>query len=518
MIRPIIRFVGLVCALVFLPAGASAHPVPKNNHDRTIDITLTPDAVVIDYQLEVDETRAALDMTQEAIAGITNRRDFYAAYLRFLAPVLATNLDARLDNKELKFTCVRQHFVVTDHIQANFRFRAEWSLVPQRQHAFTFRESNFDEDDFSALRLHLTIGPGVALLSHTAPDEALMNRPGIERRPGEDERLRKASATFVLEPGAVRGVVKDDVPPTLAPRRPPRKGQRVAVGRPGVADSGAKGRSQGPTATSAEEAGVEGEVHSRDSKLLHLLYNTQSGLVVLLALAAVFGAAHALTPGHGKAMVAAYLVGERGTIWHALVLGIVVTLTHTAAVLVLAGLLPVLYPDTARAGLTGAERTEVARVMGLVCGLLMAGLGFWLLLQRLAGRADHVHIGGGHSHGQDQTEEPTKPGWWSLITLGVTGGIVPCWDALLMLLSPVGLARPTLALPLVLAFSAGLALTLVSIGIAVVYAHRHASSRWGESERFQRVVRVLPIFTAALITALGLWLCFDSVRPDGPVH
>jgi ABC-type nickel/cobalt efflux system permease component RcnA len=346
-----------------------------------------------------------------------------------------------------------------------------------------------------------------------------MNRPGGDRRPGDGERLRKASAIFTVEPGIAPGVVKPGTPPDLgSSRRPPRKGQSVGAGRPGVADSGARGRAA-PRKGPNEEVDVKGEVHSGDSKLLHLLYNTQSGLVVLLALAAVFGAAHALTPGHGKAMVAAYLVGERGTVWHALVLGVVVTLTHTAAVLVLAGLLPLLYPDTARGGLTDAERSEVGRAMGLVCGLLMAGLGFWLLLQRLAGRADHIHLGGGHSHGHGSSEAaPGKPGWWSLITLGVTGGIVPCWDALLMLLSPVGLARPTLALPLVLAFSAGLAMTLVVLGIVVVYAHRHASARWGESDRFRRVVRVLPIFTAALITALGLWLCFDSVRPDGPLH
>ena len=56
-----------------------------------------------------------------------------------------------------------------------------------------------------------------------------------------------------------------------------------------------------------------------------------------LLLATLFGAAHALTPGHGKTLVAAYLIGQRGTVWHAVVLGIVTTVTHTGAVLLLAG-------------------------------------------------------------------------------------------------------------------------------------------------------------------------------------
>src|SRR4051812_47815044 len=107
----------LLLGCFLLPSLACAHPVPKNNHDRTLLITLTPEAVLIDYQLEVDETRAALDMTEEAIAGITSRREFYAAYTRFVAPDLAANLDARLNGTGLTFTCERQRFTVTDHIQ-----------------------------------------------------------------------------------------------------------------------------------------------------------------------------------------------------------------------------------------------------------------------------------------------------------------------------------------------------------------------------------------------------------------
>src|SRR5262249_12052124 len=160
----------------------------------------------------------------------------------------------------------------------------------------------------------------------------------------------------------------------------------------------------------------------------------------LLVMAALFGAAHALTPGHGKTLVAAYLVGERGTVGQAVLLGLVTTLTHTAAGLVLAGGVgPACPRGAARGGQRGAGRGG---------GPGEAGLGVWLLLCRLSGRADHVHRGGGHhhhghSHGHGHAEEPlaVRPGWWGLVVLGVSGGIVPCWDALAMLALAVSAQR-----------------------------------------------------------------------------
>ena len=100
---------------------------------------------------------------------------------------------------------------------------------------------------------------------------------------------------------------------------------------------------------------------------------------------------------------------------------------------------------------------------------------------------------------------------WELIALGVSGGIVPCWDAILLLGVAVSAQRLWLALPLLLAFSAGLASVLIAIGIGVVYARRWAGSRWGMSLGASGV-RALPILSAVVITVLGLWLCYDSVQ------
>jgi ABC-type nickel/cobalt efflux system permease component RcnA len=246
--------------------------------------------------------------------------------------------------------------------------------------------------------------------------------------------------------------------------------------------------------------------------LLSLLLDSRRGFAMLMVLAAGLGASHALTPGHGKTLAAAYLVGERGTIGQALGLGLVTTVTHTAAVLVLAALLPVFFADTARA--------SVQTALELVGGLLVAGLGLWLLMVRLAGRADHVHVGGGHHHshgGHSHTHEmPTaRGGWKGLVVLGISGGIVPCWDAVAILAGAVSAQRLWLAFPLLLAFSAGLASVLVAVGVAVVQAKKWAGSRWGAADRFRRVERVLPLVSALVVTGMGLWLCYESVHPGG---
>jgi nickel/cobalt exporter len=248
----------------------------------------------------------------------------------------------------------------------------------------------------------------------------------------------------------------------------------------------------------------------------------------MLVLSAFFGAAHALTPGHGKTLVAAYLVGERGTTAHALVLGLVTTLTHTGVVLVLALVLRLCFPQ----GMADDVRRNLHQSLELLGGLLIAGLGCWLLLRRLAGQADHVHLRGAghhhhhgghhhhhhhhdhpHSHGaHDHHHEPGRVGWWGLVTLGVSGGIVPCWDAVALLLAAVAMNLFWWALPMLLAFSAGLAGVLILIGLMVVHTRALVGSRLENG----RLMQALPLLSALVVTGLGLWLCYSSLHAGTP--
>ncbi len=474
--RLLLWFFSSLCLCVSVVHSVFAHPVPKQNHDRVIEVHLTPNAVIVKYQLEIDEYRAVQDLDKEELAHIDSPRTIPRVFLEHAAPILRNNLIARLDGEELPFSGGGEiDSTVTDHLRCNFTFTAHWKPAADRPHTFVFREANYDQEDFDRIELTLTAEAGVRLQEVTAPDRTLWERPPLERKPGDDERLRKLSATFVLSD--IASSIRDDQAAT---------------------------RRETPSTPQGESA-------EHPQKLLHLLLDTRRGLVVLLLLAAGFGAVHALTPGHGKTLVAAYLVGEHGTVWHALLLGLMTTLTHTGAVFVLAVVFLV-SPAAAR---------SIYYIQGLLGGLLIAGLGLWLLLQRLFGRPDHFHLGGHshHHHHHHDHEHMHVPGdgasvrSWHLLLLGMRGGLVPCWDAILLLGLAISAQRLWLGVPLLLAFSAGLAGVLVALGVTVVWARNWAVARWGGGERMRKAVHALPLVSAAVITALGVWLCYDSLHP-----
>jgi ABC-type nickel/cobalt efflux system permease component RcnA len=485
---------------------APAHPVPRDNHDRTLVVRLTPEAVVVDYRLELDEYRAALDLPREDLKGVVTREDFYSAFTRVHAGFLGNNLVARLDGKLLEFTCVGQHHQLLDHVRCDFRFRAQWKLAADRPHRFSFRESNYELDTVSILHVSLDGSPNLTLRDVVVPDDALLARPASKRQPGDSERLRKVSATVLAVPSYLPGLAHPALPPDPEPARhaAPRRLRGIVARSKSIPDHPVGWVKSTPPPSDELAKGKNHDEHS----LLHLLLDTRKGLALLLLLAAGFGAAHALTPGHGKTLVAAYLIGQRGTIGHALVLGLVTTLTHTGGVIILSIVLATSFQGVSPAALQAS--------LALVGGLLIAGLGLWLLLQRITGRADHVHFGGGHHHHHDMEATPaipeTRAGWWQIVLLGITGGIIPCWDAIAMLLLAISAQRLWLAVPLLLSFSAGLAGVLVLLGIAVVRAGEATRARFGEGERFQKFVRALPIASAAVIAALGLFLSFAAVR------
>jgi nickel/cobalt transporter (NicO) family protein len=252
-------------------------------------------------------------------------------------------------------------------------------------------------------------------------------------------------------------------------------------------------------------------------------------------LAAALGAFHALEPGHGKTVVAAYLVGSRGTARHALILGLIVTASHTAGVYVLGGV--TLY----------ASRYIVPERLypwlGAVSGLIIAALGFSLFLKRYAGRdEDHGHEhhghghahnhahgrqhhghrhGDGHEHGHDHGhvhghDHHLPAGQLvslrELFALGITGGIVPCPAALVVLLSAVALRRVGFGLFLIAAFSVGLAAVLIAIGLLMVYARRLMARFQGEG---RVVTRWLPLTSSAVMTVLGLAIAGQALMAAG---
>jgi ABC-type nickel/cobalt efflux system permease component RcnA len=258
---------------------------------------------------------------------------------------------------------------------------------------------------------------------------------------------------------------------------------------------------------------------------------------LLGVLVAIFlGALHGLSPGHGKSLVAAYLLGSRNTVWHAVWLGVVVTITHTLGVYVLG------------AFAWFAEDRFPPEVllpwMELASGLLVVGVGFALVRGRLrallpatpdvpAGHAhDHGHTHGHtHSHGHVHADasQPVSGSEHdaleahaeshahvyaeakdlrALIGLGISGGLVPCPSALVLLLTAISFHKTALGLLLVFAFSVGLALLVTGLGILVI----KMGDRLRAIGTGGRLVAALPVLSAVVVSVIGVILTIRGLQ------
>ena len=255
--------------------------------------------------------------------------------------------------------------------------------------------------------------------------------------------------------------------------------------------------------------------------------------VVLLSLAtaAALGAAHALTPGHGKSLMAAYLVGTRGTPVHAIGLGLSVSASHTLGILALAAVIVgargVLNPDL------------VVRSAPVLAAAGIVAIGGWMLISELRRRhaartADHVHEHDGHEHeghqhdGHDHDRsEPHSHGgiphshlpaagttvtWRSLFVLGLAGGLIPSTSALLILLGAIASGRSAFGVVLVVAFGLGMAAVMTAVGLALIFARGRMDGLATDS-LFGRLRTWMPLAAACLVLGIGLYLTVQAVGP-----
>jgi nickel/cobalt exporter len=243
------------------------------------------------------------------------------------------------------------------------------------------------------------------------------------------------------------------------------------------------------------QGGTFTEVRSESDGFAGLFEDAASGdgvLLLLLAAALGWGALHALSPGHGKAMVAAYLVGTRGSPRHALALGATVTITHTIGVFALGvvtlALSQYVLPEDLYPWLT------------LVAGLMVVVIGSGVLRSRVR-KARHSH----HPHRHHDHHHDHELSWKGLVGMGTAAGLIPCPSALVVLLAAISQHEVGLGLVLITAFSLGLAGTLTALGLAVVYARKLIPSRLAAG----RLAAVLPAASAFLIVGVG---CVLTVR------
>jgi ABC-type nickel/cobalt efflux system permease component RcnA len=324
---------------------------------------------------------------------------------------------------------------------------------------------------------------------------------------------------------------------------------------PVVATQSSTASASSITVTRSSNPAMTGRQNDAFTNLVTLKKLNLPTLSMALAIAFVWGGIHALSPGHGKTIVSAYLIGSRSTVQHALWLGLTVTLTHTAGIFAL-GLLML---STSRFVLT----EQIFPWLSMLSGVLVTAIGGRLLLSRLrqlqffqnwrlkhhhftdlrshthnhhlnhshphAPHSDHdhpdhhshlhthnhlhTHSHGTHAHSHlPPGADDTPVNWSSILALGISGGILPCPSALVVLLSAIAVGRVGLGLTLVTAFSLGLASVLTAIGLTLVYT-KHLFERL--PLQFTQS-RLFPAASALVITLMGMGITAQAVFTSMP--
>ncbi len=467
------RLVLLLALATVAPAlaapGASAHPLGNFTINHLTQVSVTRDAVRVRYILDVAE-----------IPTFQARRQARAETLRLARAEVARGLGVTVDGRRA---------VLRDAGPASL------SLRPGQGGLSTTRIE-------IPLEVAATGARRVALRDQTYPDR--LGYTALVAQPGKGTAVR-SSVSSEDPTGGLRSY-----PPAEVQRPLDQRAVTLDV-REGDGTLVAPRFAGGDTVTTRNAAGDGFAGVFEDAAA------GKAALVLLLLAALGWGALHALSPGHGKTMVAAYLVGTKGTSRHAVVLGAVVTVTHTIGVFAL-GLVTLLLAQY-------ILPEDLYPWLTLASGLLVVGIGVAVLRSRVRdhrARRSHNHAhahehhhdhdhhhghghGHGHAHGHHHHETDTIT-WKGLIAMGASAGLIPCPSALVVLLGAVAQHQVALGLALIVAFSVGLAATLTVLGLLVVHARRLTTRLRVPA----RLVTALPAASAVVIVGLGCMLTLQA--------
>jgi nickel/cobalt transporter (NicO) family protein len=479
-VRPIARrgAVLAVLAATLLVAGATgaaAHPLGNFTVNTYSGLRVGPDRLIVDYVVDMAEiptfqTRQAIDSDDDG--RVTGPEA--ATWRDRECPRLATGLRATVDGRPAALAVTGSALTFPKGVGGLQTLRLECALaapLPAGQ-SLTFTDTNLEGRvgwrEITAVGDRATLE--TADVPTTSPSARLTTYPQDQL----SSPLNQRAASLRLHPGG--------------PPAPPPAG---SVG--------------GSAAGSA--AGVDRATAAFTALVGERSLSPGFALVALL-LAVALGAAHALAPGHGKTVMAAYLVGLRGTLRQAATIGATVTLTHTAGVLLLGLVL-----TTSRA--VASER--VYPWLGLGSGLLLAGVGIGLLVRARPGHGHphpHEHPDPDHPHPHDHDHAGAVPdagrplGWRGLVALGLAGGLVPSPSAVVVLLGGIALGQAWFGVALVLAYGLGMAATLTGVGLLLAHLRTRMDRRLRvpAGSVLGRIGRLLPAVTASVIVLVGLGL------------
>jgi ABC-type nickel/cobalt efflux system permease component RcnA len=526
----------LLFVLILECVPAFAHPMGNFSVNHYSKITIRQGSVEIRYLIDMAEIPTFQEIRQFDITP-TAEDSSTSRYLDKQAQLLKKGLSLESDDQSVRLDTISRQLVFADGagglptMKIGFVFRGKLDVTADA-HKLSYSDNNFPGR--AGWKEIVVLGDRVEILESSAPatdrSRELTNYSSdLLNSPPQQLSALVSFSTALSQPAAAMGTASNrTIPQGTKPTHQPPTLQRQRLQSPGRSDMSGPRSSPITAAPSsiapfAHAADAQNTPRSRFTELI----STQGrlSLWVLLSaalIAAGLGALHALEPGHGKTVVAAYLVGSRGTARHAVLLGIVVTAAHTAGVYLLGAL--TLY----------ASRYIVPEQLypwlGAISGLSVAGLGIFIFLRHWTGETgEHSHAPGDqHSHwflAMFKRPASTAPTSHSAISdnsrpaaramslrelclLGITGGIVPCPAALVVLLSAFSLHRIGFGLFLITAFSLGLAAVLVTVGLTMVYAKRIVSTRMLAGNTG---VRYLPFLSSAFMVLLGAGITASSV-------
>lgn len=464
--------IGLVGTLIFV-VPAAAHPLGNFTINHYSGLLVQPTSILVDYVIDMAEIPAYQEILEIDSNGnkLTDESE-RIAYRTRRCEELRQRLTLILNSRRLELVTEAGELEFPPGVgglptlRLTCAFRASLGVLEELNQV-TYRDDNFAAR--IGWREIIVRGDGTTILDSTAPTTGLSAR--LTSYPADllNSPLAQTEATFSFRlGGGLRGVEAQPI-------------EQPVLGR------------------------------SVDTFASLVTTNELSFPVILFSLlvALSLGALHALTPGHGKTIMAAYLVGTRGTPAQALFLGLTVTGAHTLGVLGLGVL--TLYASK----VVSPER--LYPWLGLASGLIVIGIGLALSVGRLREAGQHSHAphrhpqGHSHSHPALPSTQGSIVTWRSLVALGISGGLVPSASALVLLISAISLQRIGFGLVLILAFGAGMAAVLTGIGLLLVYAGR----RLERMPRTDSLVRVLPMVSAWVVVGAGLVVTAQSLVQAG---
>lgn len=550
----------LILLSLILPILASAHTFTGMGVDHWTQVKIFEDRVIIIYSTLLTEFAALTDMKTMNLDGDSEiSKEEEELFVTEMMETLKTLLTLEVDDQEVELSW---RIISYTPRAGQYEFTASLDQLPPGEHKIVFYDWTFTDIPGSMKTSLVEVGRVKVLdTSLWKMDKDETSR--TSRKKSSSDLKRMLIATYLSGEEALQQLGN------LPQDRLNVERLVASVGDASLSDASGKDRE------SQYAFGGSGI----SEQLKNMIKSPQLGIgfiIIALITSFVLGALHALTPGHGKTVVAAYLVGSKGRVIDAVILGSVVTFTHTSSVILL-GLIT-LYASQY------ILPQDLFPWLGFFSGLLITSMGIWLFLRRIKSplghehthdhNHEHSHVHGFfdpihshtldrsdpynheyHDHPYDQTHEHDehtheyhdhehhhdpdpkntshgRPGiapkkskfwslsrrksdvsFWSLLSLGISGGIVPCPDALIVLLISMALNHIAFGLVILVAFSFGLASVLIAIGILMVLAKPLLDRYTGQGAFMRR----LPVVSACVVTILGFIIAVKALISGGVI-